>query len=331
MVSFYRLSLCCRFISRQTGKGFIVTRFLLISFLLMLTACVPLAQYQQADQYKYEKPRIAVLAFDNKASLSQQWKLSEGMRDVLVDSLVKTDRYTVLTRRDLGAVMAELDAQQAPYFREQGKLEQGKLKNLQYLIKGSITDFAHVKGSALRVLGSKLGIGGSGQVAIVSVTLYVISVETGEIIASKTMEGTASAGSLDFNATYNNVAFGGKTFFRTPLGKATQEVMDKCLVQISETIANDKWYPAVVKVDGNRITISGGEDRRITVDSQWQAYAEGEELVDPVTGDILGREPGKSTGLIRVNEVFDKYSVGEILEGGFGVGQALRPVLVEKQ
>jgi len=308
-----------------------VKRLILVPCLLLyilLAACVPMS-HQQTDQYKYEKPRIAVLAFDNKASISQQWKLSEGMRDILVDSLVKTDRYTVLTRRDLGAVMAELEAQQDPRFRAQGKLEQGKLKNLQYLIKGAVTDFAHVKGSALRVLGSKLGIGGSGQVAIVSVTLYVISVETGEIIASKTMEGTASAGSMDFNATYKNVSFGGKSFFRTPLGKATQEVMEKCLDNISEVIANDKWYPSVVKVDGERIIISGGEDRHIAVGSQWQAFKEGEELVDPKTGDVLGREPGKMSGLINVTEVFDKYSVGEIVDGEFGVGQVLRPILPE--
>lgn len=295
-----------------------------------LTACVPLQNsYQQADQYKYEKPRVAILAFDNKASLARQWHLSEGMRDILVDSLVKTNRYTVLTRRDLGAVLTELDIQQDPRFRDQGKLQKGKLKNLQYLIKGAVTDFAHVKGSSLRMLGSKLGIGGSGQVAVVSVTLYVISVETGEIIASKTMEGTASAGSVDFNATYKNVSIGGKSFFRTPLGKATQDVMEQCLEHISQTIANEQWHPSVVKVDGPRIIISGGEDRRVAVGSEWQAFAEGEVLVDPKTGDVLGQEDGKFSGLIRVTEVYDKYSVAEVLEGEFLVGQDLRGVVAE--
>ena len=292
-----------------------------------LCACVPLSTYQP-DQYKYEKPRVAILEFDNKASLSRQWQLSEGMRDILVDALVKTNRYTVLTRRDLGAVLTELDIQREPYFRKEGKLQQGQLKNLQYLIKGAVTDFAHVQGGALRVVGSKFGIGGDGQVAVVSVTLYVISVESGEIIASKTMEGTASAGSVDFKVAYRDVAIGGKSFFRTPLGKATQEVMEKCLEHIAQAIANEQWYPSAVKVEGSRIIISGGKDRHMALDSQWSAYEKGESLVDPQTGDVLGQEPGKLSGRIRVTEVHDKYSVAEILEGTFSKGQVFWPAQV---
>jgi len=287
-----------------------------------LTSCAP---FIGANQYKYEKPRVAILDFENKVSLSNQWKLSEGMRDMLVDALVKTNRYTVLTRKDLGAVLSELDIQRESYFRQEGKLQQGKLKNVQYLIKGAVTDFSHVAGGALRVAGSALGLGVSAQVAVVSVTLYVIDVESGEIIASKTMEGTASAGNADFGTTYRNVVIGGKFFFRTPLGKATQDVMEQCLKHIAQVIAMERWYPSVVKVDGSRLIISGGEDRHVSPGSLWSAYEKGEPLVDPKTGDVLGQEPGKFSGRIRVTEVHDKFSKAEIIEGVFSEGQDLRP------
>ena len=137
--------------------------FLLICLLLVtgLSACVPLQV--ASDQYKYQKPRVAILEFDNKAALSEQWQLSEGMRDILVDALLKTERYTVLTRKDLGAVVTELDIQREAHFRPQGKVQQGHLKNLQYLIKGAVTEFAHVKGGALRLVGSKFGIGAAAM------------------------------------------------------------------------------------------------------------------------------------------------------------------------
>jgi hypothetical protein len=205
-------------------------------------------------------------------------------------------------------------------------LSSGKLDVPDYLIKGAVTDFSHVEGGALRVIGSKFGIGGQGQVAVVTVTLYVINVESGEIVASKTMEGTASAGSVDFKVAYHDVAIGGKAFFRTPLGKATQEVMDQCLEHIAQAIAVEQWYPSVVKVEGTRIIISGGEDRHLAIASQWSVYEKGESLVDPKTGDVLGQEPGELSGLIRVTEVRDKYSVAEILEGNFRKGQGLRPI-----
>lgn len=296
-------------------------RALCMLLLSALSACAPLAQ--RAD--RYEKPRVAILAFENKASLADRWNLSEGMRDILVDSLVRTDRYTVLTRGDLGAVLSELDIQREPYFRAQGKVQQGQLKNVRYLIKGAVTDFTHVRGGALRVAGSHLGLGISGEVAVVSVTLYVIDVENGEIVASKTLEGTASAGSAGFDAAYRDVAVGGKAFFRTPLGKATRKVMDRCLDYIARTIASEPWHPAVVKVDGARLVISGGEDRHLAPGSHWTTYEEGEPLVDPRTGDLLGREPGTYAGRIRVTEVHDRYSTAEVVEGTFREGQELRP------
>ncbi|HWI41438.1 MAG TPA: CsgG/HfaB family protein [Verrucomicrobiae bacterium] len=299
-------------------------RIACVFLLLCTSACAPYG-HVRPDQYKYVKPRVAILDFENKVSLSNHWKLSEGMRDMLVDALVKTDSYTVLTRNDLGAVLSELDIQTRPHFRREGKLQQGKLKNVQYLIKGAVTDFAHVRGGALRAAASGLGLGISGDVAVVSLTLYVIDVESGEVIASKTMEGTASAGSVDFSAAYRDVAIGGKSFYRTPLGKATQEVMDQCLEHIAQVIATQRWYPSVVKVNGSQLIISGGADRRMAPGSRWAAYEKGEPLIDPNTGDILGQEPGKYSGRIRVTEVLDKYSTAEIIEGVFREGQNLRP------
>lgn len=304
----------------------IVLSVVCLLLLTCLSACVPL-NTALPQQHKYEKPRVAILAFENKASLARQWHLSEGLRDILVDALVKTNRYTVLTRRDLGAVLSELDIQRDPQFRKQGKLKQGNLKNLQYLIKGAVTDFSHIEGGTLRLIGSKFGIGGSGQVAVVTVTLYVIEVESGEIIASKTMEGTASAGSINFKIVYRDVALGGKAFFKTPLGKATRQVMEQCLTEIGKAIATEEWHPSVVKVEGARIVISGGKDRQVALASEWSVYTEGEALIDPKTGDLLGREPGELSGLIQVAEVYDKYSVAELIEGDFKPGQALWPVL----
>ena len=295
-----------------------------VLILTCLTACAP-NNFARPDQYKYEKPRVAILDFENKASLSNQWKLSEGMRNMLVDALVKTDSYTVLTRNDLGAVLTELDIQKKPHFREQGKLQQGNLKNVQYLIKGAVTDFAHVKGGAFRFVGSNLGLGIGSDVAVVSLTLYVIDVESAEIIASKSMEGTASAGSVDFATTYKDMAIGGKSFSSTPLGKATQEVMEQCLKHIAQVIATQQWYPSVVKVNGPALIISGGVDRHIMIGSHWSGYDKGEPLIDPKTGDVLGQEPGKYSGRIRVTEVLDKYSKAEIIEGVFKEGQNLRP------
>ncbi len=274
---------------------------------------------------KFEIPTIAVLDFENKVQFRYRWNLGQGVRDLLVDELVKSRRYTVLTRGELDAVVTELEIQGSPHFRNQGKAARGQLKNVQYLIKGSVTDFSHVAGGGLRAFCSKVGLGGSGEVATVSVTLYVIEVETGEILASESLNGRAYAGEVEFEGFYSHVSFGGKAFYRTPLGKATKEAISKCLKSITETIGRNMWYPRVVKVDEKSLVISGGIDRGLRKGSLWAAYEQGEALIDPATGDVLGREKSQLIGIISITNVKDKYSIAEIISGQFKVGQKFKP------
>ena len=278
----------------------------------------------------YEIPTIAVLDFENKVQLRYKWNIGQGVRDLLVDELVKSRRYEVLTRSELGAVINEIETQKSPYFRKEGKVASGKLKNAKYLIKGSITDFAHVAGGGFRVFASKLGLGGGGDVAIVSVTLYVIDIESGEVVSSERLNGKAYAGKVKLDAFYNKVGFGGEAFYRTPLGKATKEAISKCIKSISRSIAQNLWHPRVVKVNNGNIIISGGIDRALKIGSKWAAYKKGAELIDPASGDILGTEEDIVVGTIQIKEVKDKHSIAEIISGEFEVGQKFKPLAVKK-
>jgi curli biogenesis system outer membrane secretion channel CsgG len=275
-------------------------------------------------------PTIAILDFENKAYFPYRWNLGQGIRDRLVDELVNSQRYTVLNRADIQDVIRELEMQKSPRFRKEGRLDKGRLKNVKYLIKGAVTDFSHVEGGGFRGFVGKIGIGGGGQMAVVSVTLYVTEVETGEVIVSRSFSGNAWAGELDVSATYKSVNFGASSFSRTPLGEATTEVIKKCIESISDAIVQEKWYPAVVKVIGDTLIFSGGVDRGIKVGSIWAAHEAGEILIDPRTGDELGRLPGKDMGRVEVVEVDGRFSHARIVEGEFAIGQILKMVPPEK-
>jgi curli biogenesis system outer membrane secretion channel CsgG len=275
-------------------------------------------------------PTIAILDFENKAHFPYRWNLGQGIRDRLVDELVNSQRYTVLNRADIHDVMRELEMQNSSRFRKEGRLDKGRLKNVKYLIKGAVTDFSHVEGGGIRGFAGKIGIGAGGQRAVVSVTLYVTEVETGEVVVSRSFSGDAWAGGLDVSAAYKGVNFGASSFYRTPLGEATTEVIKKCLDSISKAIAQDKWYPGVVKVAGDKLIFSGGVDRGIKVGSIWAAHEAGEILIDPRTGDELGRLPGKDMGRVEVVEVEGRFSHARIIEGEFAVGQTLKMIPPEK-
>ncbi len=271
-------------------------------------------------------PTIAILDFENKANFPYHWNLGQGIRDRLVDELVNSQRYTVLNRADIQDVIYELEMQSSPKFRREGRLDKGRLKSVKYLIKGAVTDFSHVAGGGIRGFAEKIGIGAGGEMAVVSVTLYVTEVETGEVVVSRSFSGNAWAGNLDVAATYKNVSFGASSFYRTPLGEATTEVIKKCIESISQAIVREKWYPSVVKVVGDSLIFSGGVDRGIKVGSNWTAHEAGELLIDPQTGDELGRLPGKYVGQVVVVEVEGRFSHARILEGEFSPGQILKPV-----
>jgi curli biogenesis system outer membrane secretion channel CsgG len=305
---------------------------LLIITVLLLAGCATHDGVRPLPRAVIDRniPTIAILDFENKAYFPYRWNLGQGIRDRLVDELVNSRRYTVLNRADIQDVINELEMQNSPKFRKEGRLDKGRLKNVKYLIKGAVTDFSHVAGGGVRAFVEKFGIGSGGEMAVVSVTLYVTDVETGEVVVSRSFSGNAWAGKTDIVATYKNVSFGARSFYRTPLGEATTDVIRKCIKSISQAIVREKWYPSVVKVVGDTLIFSGGIDRGIEVGSIWTAYEAGEILIDPQTGDELGRLPGKDMGRVEVVEVEGRFSHATIFEGEFAPGQTLKMVPEEK-
>lgn len=305
--------------------------FLTIFITSIFYGCATTSKVLPLSVRPYEIPAIAILDFENKVQLRYKWNIGRGVRDLLVDELVKSRRYEVLTRSELGSVIDEIETQKSPYFRKEGKVAKGKLKNAKYLIKGSITDFAHVSGGGIRAFAGKLGFGSSGSVAIVSVTLYVIDIESGEVVSSESLNGKAYAGKVKLDAFYSNVGFGGEAFYRTPLGKATKEAISKCIKSISRSIAKNKWHPRVVKVNNGNIIISGGIDRALRLGSKWAAYEKGEDLIDPASGDVLGTEEDIVVGIVQIKEIKDRHSIAEIISGEFEVGQKFKSLAVKRK
>jgi len=244
--------------------------------------------------------------------------LGTGMADLLVTSLMKTERFTLVERADLDAILSELDLQRKGITREEGKIPAKRIMNVQYLIKGTITDFNHISMGSLGVGVKSTHIGGRGSEAIVSLVIMVVDVETGEILLSTTASSKVYGRGFDFAAAYNDISFGGQTFYRTPLGKATRAAIEQSVKEIVKTIGNVQWQPAIISIQDDRIVINGGKDRRVKPGSLYRIIAQGERIYDTETGDYLGATPGDELGIIEVTEIFDKFSYARLVEGECG-------------
>lgn len=265
----------------------------------------------------YVKPTIAVMKFENNAPFPLKWNLGDGMRDILVDRLVSTNCYHVLERGEMESLIAEMRLQNSGATRREGRAKVGRWKNVQYLIKGTVTDFGHVSSHDGGLgLGSSFGLFESGSCAVMGMTLYVVDVESGQIVASERIEETVRAKDVSVKAAYKDVALGGSTFYRTPLGRATAEVIDKAVRRVTRTIVARPWRPRVAMVrKGGTILLNGGSNRRVSVGDVFVVKEYGEAIIDPTTGDLLGYTPGDVVVRVRVTRVKDKYSIAKVVSG----------------
>ena len=71
--------------------------------------------------------------------------------------------------------------------------------------------------------------------------------------------------------------------------------------------------PKVVSRRDKQITINRGDGTDIAVGQIWNVFAVGEELIDPDTGENLGREE-VLVGKVKITGVLPKTSSAEILE-----------------
>lgn len=273
-------------------------------------------------------PRVAVASFDNRSSFEGQWKLGPGMADLLVSELVDSRNFVVLERGSLDKVVDEIARQSNRLFRPEGRVDEGRLDNAHYLIRGVITDFSQSSGGSLWLGLRHFFIGSGGYTARVGMTLTIVDIESGRIVDSVQCSGKARAGDAYAKGSYKGIQFGGRSFFQTPLGVATASAIRQGLRGIVKKMPRITWMPMIAEVDGPRIVLNGGRERGLQTGAVYQVRGSGTPVTDPLTGDVLDIMPGPVIGTVRIMEMRDQISVAELVSGhGFARGQTLeRPL-----
>ena len=270
-------------------------------------------------------PVVAVTSFENRAGFEGQWKLGDGMADLLVSELVLSRNFVVVERQHFENITGEIQRQQSALFRPEGKTSVGRMKNAQYLIRGVINDFSQSGGSGLFLsIVRTVFLLGRSHTARVSLTLTLVDVETGQILSSVQSTGLVRTREAFVKATYEGVSFGGEVFFATPLGQATSRAIEGGVSQIVRNMPKNPWRPMISCVRDGNILINGGKDRGFREGAEYIARGPAEPVTDPATGDVLTFVPGSKIGLLRISRVDDKVSYAKIIQGqGFTRGQWL--------
>ncbi len=273
------------------------------------------------------KPVVAVSSFENRSGFEGQWKIGDGLADQLVVELKKSKRYEVLERQNLDLIIGELHLQNNPQFRREGKVNQGNLKNCRFLIRGEIDDFAQVGGGSFAVAMRRLFLFGRGYVARVSLSLTVVDVETGAILASVLCQGNAFARQAGFETEYKDVRFGGDAFYKTPIGAATRAAIRTGVRKLLRDIPVQYWQPMIASAEDGTLILNGGVNEGFETGRVYRVRKTAVPVTDPATGDLLTWLPGAVVGTLRVTETQERISLAEpISGGGFSRGHYLEPV-----
>jgi curli biogenesis system outer membrane secretion channel CsgG len=232
--------------------------FLVIPAVFMSSACClaiePTAQVDSTTSASYagSKARIAVADFDVKAAKATG-EIGTGLREMLVTALINSNRYSVVERQVLGAVMQEQELAASGAAQAGSGAQRGKIKTADIIITAAVTEFEP------QATGGKAGLGGGGRLgsgilggmlggalnkAHMALDIRVIDTSTSEILAATRVQGQATdvAGGVGLGYLGSWALGGGLSgYANTPMEKAIRTCIVEAVRYISQSIPENYY------------------------------------------------------------------------------------------
>ena len=252
--------------------------------------------------FSAELPRVAVIGFDSTAP-GYIWhinsELSQAATDLMINALIKTERFRVFERIKLDAILKEQDFQvYSGRVDPSTAVKIGKMLGVDLIVTGSVSSIVYQKSG-----GIKLGpVSLKKSSASVTMTVRAINVTTGEIIFSEVKKGTTSKSGVSIRIPVAG-GFGLSSESVTDIFSAIEDVCQQVAVEFAAKAEIDTAIASslplegyVVKVESTssgeitKVYINLGEDSGITVGDEIKIFQEGEVILDPKTNEVLDRE-----------------------------------------
>ena len=197
--------------------------------------------------YSGPKARIAVADFDVKAARAT-YEIGSGLREMLVTALINSNRFSVLERQALSAVMQEQELSASGAAQPGSGPQRGNIKTADLIITAAVTEFEP------QASGGRAGIGGGGGVgsgvlgaliggalnkAHMALDLRIVDASTSEVLTATRVQGQASDISGGIMAGFLGswgMGAGLSAYANTPMEKAIRVCIIEAVRYISQTI-----------------------------------------------------------------------------------------------
>ena len=265
-------------------------------------------------------PRVAVIGFDSTAP-GYIWhinsELSQAATDLMINALIKTERFRVFERIKLDAILKEQDFQAySGRVDPSTAVKIGKMLGVDLIVTGSVTGILFQKSG-----GIKLGpVSLKKSSASVTMTVRAINVTTGEIIFSEVKKGTTSKSGVTIRVPVAG-GFGLSSESVTDIFSAIEDVCQQAATEFAVKAEFDTATASFLSLEGyvvkvestssgeiTQVYINLGEDSGIEVGNEIKIFQEGEVILDPKTNEVLDRELDL-IAQARITEVKEKLSI----------------------
>jgi curli biogenesis system outer membrane secretion channel CsgG len=287
---------------------------------LLSAALLPLLASAQ------EKATLAISSIKPTPSLAEATKpdkkielnrIVESLDSQLIDRVNATRKFDVVGRSDLNDVLKEQDLGASGNVDPKTAAKAGQLAGAKYLLVATVDDFQDYVETAT--------FEGTGRSATKRVFRFSI---VGKIYDSSTGKLLESANFQTGNDAFKQIQE--ERNYSVKDGELSDEMMVAVSRTLAEKIANhvaDVIFPAKVLLKRDtEVTINRGEGAGVAVGDVFNAFALGDEMIDPDTKESLGREEVK-VGKVKISEVDPKFSKADVLEDtGIAAGALLRKV-----
>lgn len=287
------------------------------------------------------KRRLAVRDFElgavqNWWGENSQWEVGKGITALVEKELVKNGTFSIYTRAAKETIKDEKEINKGDAATRNTT---GNLAGVGAIVRGTITQFGFdnkskkIGGGVFGKLAGPLGgvIGGVAEKdskAIVVITAQVVSVATGEILASAEAKGEskrkdrALLGGLvkGGSAIVGGFDMSSSDFQNTIIGEATRTCVETL---VKELVKSEAKVPAlkrsllgkVADVDGETLVINIGSEQGAQVGDVLTVERILKVVKDPDTGEVI-EEKTQTIGTVRLTTVRAKASTGTFTGAG---------------
>lgn len=248
-------------------------------FVILASACAPAHSAKiragggadmasaRAEKYNGPKARLAVVKFVDK-SAKGAGEIGRGMAEMLTTALFHSNRYILLDRQNLDAVINEQDFASRGRVSEETAAKTGEMEGADLLIFGAITEFEPESFGAGGILMGAVTLGASIAVAMnnkgapiglvtykessVAIDIKIVDAKTARVVYTGSVEGKYQnygggvAGIVRVGRSSEPVYLGG--FAGTGAERAVRKCIDKAVVDIVRHTP-DKYLRVIDNMD----------------------------------------------------------------------------------